>query len=96
VPLPKSNLSSTRRSDSSESPSASLSESTHEHDQWRQEAHVEDPLTQLQNLLVHPELVKCPSLIADLQQKLVVLESQVVQKEEIIERLQPLIGELAN
>jgi len=93
VPLPKSNPSSKERFDSSESASASISKSTHEQiDQWRPQADVEDPLTQLQNLLVHPEVAKCSSLIADLQQKLAAL-SQLVQKEEIIKLLQPLIRE---
>ncbi len=89
--LPKSNP-SCNQSDSSESASASLSKSTYEHDQRRSQVNIEDPLAQLQNLLVHPELARCPSLITDLQQKLVVLESQVVP-EEMIERLQPLIRE---
>jgi len=92
VPLPKSDPLSKERFDSSESASASISKSTHEQiDEWRSQADTE-ALTQLQNLLVHPEVAKCSSLIA-LQQKLMALESQLVQKEEIIKLLQPLIRE---
>lgn len=93
MPLPKSNPSIKERFDSSESASASISKSTHKQiDEWRSQADTE-ALTQLQNLLVHPEVAKCSSLIADLQQKLVALESQLVQKDEIIKLLQPLIRE---
>ena len=92
MPLPKSDPLSKERFDSSESASASISKSTHEQiDEWRSQADTE-ALTQLQNLLVHPEVAKCSSLIA-LQQKLMALESQLVQKEEIIKLLQPLIRE---
>ncbi len=88
MPLPKSNPSPLRLDTDS---TVFISKSTDEQIETRQLQAEVEALTQLQNLLVHPEVAKYASLIADLQQKLVALESQIVPKEEIVLLLQPFI-----
>lgn len=54
----------------------------------------DDPLERLQNILIDPELARCRYLIVELEQKLVNLEAQIYQPEELIELLLPVISEL--